>query len=119
MAWTTPDEIAALFRSRGSAQSDQDEKSWRTAQLKEVLAAAREQNADGLAPVVEKLADGARDGELEPVVLFFFLFTSSVQFEVLILTLSCFQPHGDCPSETLGSSSSSSRPPPPRTPSTP
>lgn len=62
MAWT-PDEVAALFRSQGSAGSNQDEKSWRTSQLKEVLRAVQKESLDGLAAVVERLADGARDCE--------------------------------------------------------
>ncbi|GAB1316140.1 hypothetical protein MFIFM68171_06350 [Madurella fahalii] len=60
MAWTV-DQIAALLHSHGSTDTGQDEKSWRTAQLEEVLAAVREETADDLASVVEKLADGARD----------------------------------------------------------
>ncbi|KAL2022480.1 hypothetical protein VTK56DRAFT_5309 [Thermocarpiscus australiensis] len=60
MAWT-PDQVATLLRSRDSAGSDLDEKSWRTSQLKEVLAVVRDLSADGLSAVIEKLADGARD----------------------------------------------------------
>ncbi|KAK4133719.1 hypothetical protein BT67DRAFT_422996 [Trichocladium antarcticum] len=60
MAWT-PDEVAALLRSQGSAGSDHDEKSWRTSQLKDVLNAVQKESRDGLAAVVERLADGARD----------------------------------------------------------
>lgn len=62
----TVDEIAALLGSRSSSVgSGEDKKSWRAAQLAKVLAAIREETADGLAGVVEKLADGARDGEIE------------------------------------------------------
>ncbi|KXX72942.1 Rap1 GTPase-GDP dissociation stimulator 1-B [Madurella mycetomatis] len=61
----TVENIAALLGSRSSsAESGEDEKSWRTAQLAEVLTAVREETVDGLASVVEKLADGARDGEI-------------------------------------------------------
>ncbi len=62
MAWSL-NEVAALLKTQGSAGSDQDEQSWRTTQLKEVLAAVRQESADGLAAVVEKLGDGARDRE--------------------------------------------------------
>ena len=58
---TTPDEIAALLKSRGSADESTDEKSWRTSQLKEVLVKIRQLSVDELAAVVEKLGDGARD----------------------------------------------------------
>lgn len=61
----TVNDIAALLSSRGSAESNQDEKMWRTSQLKEALSAVRQENVDGLAAVVEKLADGARDREFD------------------------------------------------------
>jgi hypothetical protein len=56
MAWT-PDKVEALLSS-GDAEAGE-----RTAHLKEVLAGLREETENGLAAVVEKLADGARNGE--------------------------------------------------------
>lgn len=61
MAWT-PDEIAALL---SSSRGDTSE---RAAQLKEVLAAIQGESNDSLAALVEKLADGARDRELDPMI---------------------------------------------------
>jgi hypothetical protein len=63
MAWT-PDKVAALL-SQDSTTTD------RVAQLREVVAAVRGEGdgegegRDGLVGVVEKLADGARDGEFD------------------------------------------------------
>jgi hypothetical protein len=59
MAWT-PEKVAALLSQDGSTAD-------RVAQLQELVAAVRGEEdgdgRDGLAGVVEKLADGARDGE--------------------------------------------------------
>lgn len=60
MAWT-PDKVAALISSRGDTSA-------RAAQLKEVLDEIRAENNDSLAALVEKLADGARDCEFDPMV---------------------------------------------------
>jgi len=61
MAWT-PDSVAALL---ASCKGDSSE---RTAQLKEVLSGIQDESDDGLALVVEKLGDAARDRELNRII---------------------------------------------------
>ncbi|KAK4033302.1 hypothetical protein C8A01DRAFT_50091 [Parachaetomium inaequale] len=53
--WVEGHKVATLLSSEDAGASE------RTAQLKEVLAALKDESEDGLAAVVEKLADGARD----------------------------------------------------------
>lgn len=61
MSWT-PDKVSAVL----SGQDGGDD--GRTAQLKDLLAGLTKENEDSLAAVVEKLADGARDGEFDRLV---------------------------------------------------
>jgi hypothetical protein len=62
----TAPKIAALLSSRGSAANGQDETAWRTTQLEEALTDVRDESVDGLAEVVQQLADGARDRQFGP-----------------------------------------------------
>lgn len=61
MAWT-PDKVAALLSSKDGSSSE------RVTQLQEVAAEllGEGEGHDALAAIVEKLADGARDGEFCP-----------------------------------------------------
>ena len=61
MTWT-PVKVSAVFSGQDGGKYD------RTTQLKEVLAGLSKESEDSLAAVVEKLADGARDGEFNPMI---------------------------------------------------
>jgi hypothetical protein len=56
MAWS-PDKVAALLSSRYGDSTE------RTAALNQVLVGIQDGGDEDLAAIVEKLADGARDGE--------------------------------------------------------
>jgi len=60
MAWTQ-DKISGLLNGRISAPEDQDEKSWRTDQLKDILQTVQRGTADDQASIIEMLANSARD----------------------------------------------------------
>jgi hypothetical protein len=61
MSWT-PDKVSAVLNDQDGGKDD------RTAQLKEVFVGLQKESEDSLAVVVEKLADGARDGEFHRMV---------------------------------------------------
>jgi hypothetical protein len=105
MTWT-PAKVMEILLSPVA------DRSGRTAQLKEVLEAVREeQSLDGLAATVEKLADGARDRESKYVV---HGWVREADGRVL------WEQHlGGCPSEILEPWSSSSLVCPPGTANTP
>jgi hypothetical protein len=61
MSWT-PEKVSATLSGQNGGKDD------RTAQLKEVFVGLQKESEDSLAAVVEKLADGARDGEFDRMV---------------------------------------------------
>ena len=61
MSWT-PEKVSAVLSGQDGG------KDARTAQLKEVFVGLQKESEDNLATIVEKLADGARDGEFDRLV---------------------------------------------------
>jgi hypothetical protein len=82
MAWTK-DKISDLLNGRISVPEGQDEKSWRTDQLKNVLQTVQQGTADGQASIIELLANAARDRMAAPAHLAWSYMANFCYFRVM------------------------------------